>query len=123
MADATQIAFAFFSYVCEHNDGGRDRNLGMDDGLSKSKHADDAGGIVAGPGSGKVIGAIVATQGGIERRGGGKNCIEMRGEHDYRTSAVGGKMCRRDESVHVADNVGVDIDEANFSEACGDPFR
>ena len=37
-------------------------NLGVEDGLRESKHADDAGCVVAGAGSGEAIGAVVARQ-------------------------------------------------------------
>ena len=122
MADAAQIAFAFFAYVAEHDDGSGELNLGVDDGLCKSKHADDAGSVVAGAGSGEAVGAVVASQDGTERRGGGEDGIEMRGEDDDGAGAVGGKMCRGDESDDVAEVVGVDVGETDFGEAFGDPL-
>ena len=93
--------------------------FGVEEGLREGEQADDAGGVVACSGSGEAIGAIVAGELRIERGGGGKNCVEMRGENDDGAGAVGGKMGGGNESDDVADGVDVDVGETDFSEASG----
>ena len=60
VADAAQIAFAFFADVAENDDGSGELDLGLDEGLRQSEHADDTGGVVACSGSGESIGSVVA---------------------------------------------------------------
>ena len=97
--------------------GAASLDFGVDDGLRESEHADDSGSVVAGAGGGETIGIVVSGERGIERRSGGKDSIEMRGEDDDGPGAVGGKMRRGNESDDVADGVGCDIGETDFCEA------
>ena len=95
----------------------------MDEGLRDSKHADDSGGVVAGAGSGEAVGSIVAGDDRIERRCGGEDSVEMRGEDDDGAGAVRREIGCRNESHYVAEGVGADVDEADLGEACGNPLR
>jgi hypothetical protein len=121
VANSTQVALTLFPHIAQDDDGDREFYLGVDDGLCESEHADDAGGVVAGSGSGQLIGSVVAGDPGIEERSRGKNGVEVRGEDHDGSGAVGGKMGSRDESDDIAEFVNVDVGEADFSETGGEP--
>ena len=71
VAHAAQVAFAFFAHVAEKNNGGRQLDVGVNEGVGKGQHANYAGTVIACAGRLQPIAIHLRAQGGFR----GKYCV------------------------------------------------
>ena len=119
---AAQVAFAFFADVGENDKGRSQFNLGLDERGDDGEHAGDAGGVVAGSGGGEAVLPLTRLTTGLRGVSAGKDRVEMRRENNDGSAAFGREFGGGEESEDIADGVGLDVGEASFGEAGGNPL-
>ncbi len=112
MAHAAQVAFSFFAHVANEDEGQGVRNLRAGNHGRDGEHGGDTGAVVGNSGAIQAS-ALLAD---VERRGCRKHGVDMRAEGDVAVAVTGA------ESEDVADLVDLDMGEADFTEAGGQPL-
>src|SRR5262249_27424884 len=90
----------------------------MDKRVGYGQQAGESCTVVAGSGCEQAVAFLDGLKICFERKDG----VEMRGEHDDRTGALGRKTGGRQNADHVADGVDLDASKAGGSELPAEPL-
>ena len=121
MAHAAQIAFTLFADICQYDERNGELDIRMNQSLNDRQHACDSGSVVAGSRRVQTKVSAYAIDRWIKWSVGGKDSIQMCGEHDHRAAAFRRQVCGGENSDDVANVIELDIAQSDFSEPSGSP--